>query len=154
MHSGFFNWDQIREDSNSTLYVDCEVGGNTLTITCELFPLQAWRLARITYTGAYLAHMHFLQAPDPDRFATGNLGTESIGSLFDRAMDPSSFFGQIVLSRASHECLGRPCWLNCFGGWNGAENAFLEKGRKVSEQPRLCTKGSEDLIRLEVANRV
>lgn len=149
VQAGFFRWADLREDENSTLYVERSIGGNTLIITCELFPLQAWRLARITYTGAYLAHMHFLQSPDPDKFAVGYLGHETISTLFDRAMEPSSHFGQVLQSRSGHDCIGRPCWQNCFGGWNGAENAFVEKGRKLSEQPRLCTKVSEDFIRLE-----
>jgi pyruvate-formate lyase-activating enzyme len=148
VQAGLFRWDDIREDENGTLYVEQQIGENRLIVTCEVFPLQAWRLARITYSGAYLAHMHFLQSPDPDRFATGHLATETIASLFDRAMNPESFFGQIVRSRSAHECLGRPCWPNCFGGWNGAENAFLENGRKLWEQPRLCTKGSEELARI------
>jgi MoaA/NifB/PqqE/SkfB family radical SAM enzyme len=147
--AGFLRWDQIREDQNCNLYIQREIGKNTLTITCELFPLQAWRLARITYSGAYLAHMHFLQSPDPDAFATGNLNSESIGELFDRSMAPESYFAQIVSSRAAHDCRGRPCWANCFGGWNGAENALLENRRKLSDQPRLCTKGEEDLKRLQ-----
>lgn len=149
VQAGFFSWADLREDVNATLYVERRISGNTLVITCELFPLQAWRLARITYTGAYLAHMHFLQAPDPDEYAVGNVGSESITTLFDRAMHPSSHFEEILRSRNSHECSGRPCWLNCFGGWNGAENAFLENRRKLSEQPRLCTKVSEDFVRLE-----
>lgn len=149
VQAGFFSWEDLREDSNGTLYVERKVNGNTLVITCELFPLQAWRLARITYTGAYLAHMHFLQAPDPDEYSVGNVASESITTLFDRAVDPSSRFEEILKSRRSHECLGRPCWSNCFGGWNGAENAFLENRRKLSEQPRLCTKVSEDFVRLE-----
>lgn len=153
VQAGFFSWSDLREDENSTLYVERSIGGNTLVITCELFPLQAWRLARITYTGAYLAHMHFLQSPDPDQYAVGHVGQESITTLFDRAMDPLSHFGQVLQSRSGHDCMGRPCWSNCFGGWNGAENAFVEKGRKLSEQPRLCTKVSEDFVRLEAATR-
>jgi len=147
--AGFLRWDQIREDENCTLYVQREIGGNTLIITCEVFPLQAWRLARITYSGAYLAHMHFLQAPDPDIYATGHLGSESIVALFERSVVPDSYFEQIVRSRSAHECFGRPCWPNCFGGWNGAENALLENSRKLFNQPRLCTKGDEDFKRLE-----
>jgi len=149
VQAGFFNWSDLREDDNATLYIEKPLGKNTLLITCELFPLQAWRLARITYTGAYLAHMHFLQAPDPDEYAVGFLGQESISTLFDRAIERSSRFGEVVLSRSTHDCIGRPCWANCFGVWNGAENAFLEKGRKLTDQSRLCTKEMGDFIRLE-----
>jgi hypothetical protein len=151
VQAGFFAWSDLKEDENSTIFVERSIGGNTLIITCELFPLQAWRLARITYTGAYLAHMHFLQSPDPDQYAVGNVGHETISALFDRAMAPSSHFGQVLQSRSAHDCIARPCWSNCFGGWNGAENSFVEKGRKLSEQPRLCTKVSEDFVRLEAA---
>lgn len=149
VRAGFFKWSELQEDTNCNLYVERTIAGNTLVITCELFPLQAWRLARITYTGAYLAHMHFLQAPDPDQFAVGYVGREPLGVLFDRAMADSSHFGQIVSTRRDHDCSGRPCWGNCFGGWNGAENAFVENHRKPSEQPRLCTKTAEDFVRLE-----
>jgi MoaA/NifB/PqqE/SkfB family radical SAM enzyme len=154
VRAGFFTWSELQEDTNCTVYVERMIGGNTLVITCEVFPLQAWRLARITYTGAYLAHMHFLQSPDPDQFAVGYVDREPLGALFDRAMAASSHFGQIVRSREGHDCAGRPCWENCFGGWNGAENAFLENRRKLSEQPRLCTKTIEDFVRLEGGARV
>lgn len=147
--AGLFRWSDIREDDNQTLYVEMNVGGNALVITCEVFPLQAWRLARIAYTGAYLAHMHFLQAPDPDRYAVGFLGQEQIGTLFDRAMAPESPFERLLESRQVHDCHMRPCWSNCFGGWNGAENAILEKGRKLSAQPRLCDKTSNDFVILQ-----
>lgn len=154
VRAGFFKWSELQEDTNCNLYVERTIAGNTLVITCELFPLQAWRLARITYTGAYLAHMHFLQASDPDQFAVGYVDREPLGTLFDRAMADSSHFGQIVRSRRGHDCSGRPCWANCFGGWNGAENAFLENHRKPSEQPRLCTKTAEDFVRLEGSARI
>ena len=154
VHAGFFKWSELKEDTNCTVYVERTIGGNTLVLTCEVFPLQAWRLARITYTGAYLAHMHFLQSPDPDHFAVGNVDREPLGALFDRAMSDSSYFGQVVATRRGHDCAGRPCWRNCFGGWNGAENVFLEKHRKPSEQPRLCTKTAEDLVRLKGSTRI
>jgi hypothetical protein len=93
--------------------------------------------------------MHFLRSLELDQYAVGFLGQQLIAALFDRAMEHSSHFGQVVQSRSTHDCMGRPCWPNCFGGWNGAENAFLEKGRKLSDQPRLCTKMREDLILLE-----
>ena len=149
VQAGMFDWSDLREDENQALYVEQLVGGNTLIITCELFPLQAWRLARITYNGAYLAHMHFLQSPDPDQFAVGFLGEESIGTLFDRATGTGSHFARILQSRTDHDCMSRPCWWNCFGGWNGAENAFLELGPRLSKQPRLCTKTEENFVRLE-----
>lgn len=147
--AGFFKWSELQEDTNCTVYAERTIGRNTLVMTCEVFPLQAWRLARITYTGAYLAHMHFLQSPDPDKFAVGFVDREPLGVLFDRAMAESSHFGHIARSREKHECSARPCWANCFGGWNGAENAFLENHQKLSAQPRLCTKAAEDFIRLE-----
>ncbi len=152
--AGVFSWCDLREDENQTVYVELPIGGNTLVITCELFPLQAWRLARITYTGAYLAHMHFLQAPDPDQYAVGFLGQEQIGILFDRAMGTGSHFARVLQSRQGHDCEHRACWANCFGGWNGAENAFLEKERKLSSQPRLCDKSSDDLVILQQSSTV
>lgn len=154
VRAGFFKWSELQEDTNCTVYAERKIGGNTLVITCELFPLQAWRLARITYTGAYLAHMHFLQASDPDQFAVGFVDREPLGTLFDRAMADSSHFDQIIKTRRGHDCTERPCWGNCFGGWNGAENAFLENGRKPCEQPRLCIKTAEDFVRLEGSTHI
>lgn len=141
---GIFAWKDIQEDENHVLYVERSIGGNLLIITCEVFPLQAWRLARIRYDGAYLAHMHFLQSPHPNDFAVGFLQTEPITELFDKAINSESHFSKILQSRVSHDCKTRPCWRNCFGGWNGAENSFLEKGRKLSDKPRLCTKQEPD----------
>lgn len=145
---GFFAWSELTEDENDTLYVEHEIGGNSLILTCELFPLQAWRLARIMYNGSYIAHMHFLQSPHPERFRVGLVQDTPISELFDLSMAPHSHFSQIIESRSHHECTGRPCWRNCFGVWNGAENAFLENSRKLTEQPRLCTKGEDDLVHL------
>ena len=145
---GVFAWSEIKEDENNVLYVERNVGGNSFVITCEVFPLQAWRLARITYNGIYLAHMHFLQSPRPEEFAVGFLQEKTILDLFDMATKLDSHFCQIIESREDHDCRRRPCWNNCFGGWNGAENAFLEKSRKLTDQPRLCTKEEADFARL------
>jgi hypothetical protein len=145
---GVFDWSDIQEDENHVLFVERSIGGNLLVITCEVFPLQAWRLARITYNGTYLAHMHFLQSMHPEEFAVGSLQDNTILELFDRATAPGSHFAQVVKSRETHDCRTRLCWNNCFGGWNGAENAFLENSRKLTDQPRLCTKGEADFVKL------
>lgn len=149
VQAGLFCWADIREDENNTLYVEQSIGGNSFVMTCEVFPLQAWRLARITYNGAYLPHMQFLQSANPDDFAVGSLEEDPITTLFDRSIGPGSHFERVIRSREGHDCAIRPCWWNCFGGWNGAENAFLEKRRKLSDQPRLCTKTVDDFTRLE-----
>jgi MoaA/NifB/PqqE/SkfB family radical SAM enzyme len=145
---GIFAWSEIQEDENNILFVERSIGGNTLVITCEIFPLQAWRLARVMYNGTYLAHMHFLQSKNPEAFAVGSLQESSIVELFDMATTDGSHFCKVIESRRDHACSIRPCWKNCFGGWNGAENAFLEKSRKLTDQPRLCIKGEAEFAKI------
>jgi hypothetical protein len=147
---GFFAWDEIREDSNATLAAQAEVGGNQIVFQTEVFPLQAWKLARILYDGTYLAHMHFLQDANPRRLATGSLRELGIVELFERATGPGSYFDQIITSRAQHDCIRRPCWGNCFGLWNGAENSFVNN-MPLSSQPALCQKTTEDFTILQTS---
>ena len=148
VQNGVFTWSDIQEDENHVLFVERNVGGNSLVITCEIFPLQAWRLARIMYNGTYLAHMHFLQSKNPEAYSVGSIQERSIVELFDMATMRNSHFFQVTESRQDHDCRCRPCWKNCFGGWNGAENAFLEKSRKLTDQPRLCIKGEAEFAKL------
>ena len=145
--AGFFSWSDLREDEHGTVYAESVIDGNRLVLTCDCLPLQAWRLARITYEGAYLAHMHFLQTTDRSSFLVGYVQDEPITQLFKRALAQGSHFQNIVDSRAGHDCRSRPCWNNCFGGWNGAENAFLT-GLPLNRQPQLCTKTETDFERL------
>jgi len=147
--AGFFRWQDLREDAHGTVYTEREISGNRLVLTCETFPLQAWRLARITYEGAYLAHMHFLQTPNRNSFLVGYIQDQPITKLFKKALAPDGFFQQVIRSRLNHDCRVRPCWNNCFGGWNGAENAFLT-GQPLTQQPRLCPKTEIDFERLLV----
>ena len=140
---GFFGWNEIREDDNATLSAQAEVAGNRIVFQAEVFPLQAWKLARILYDGTYLAHMHFLQDTNPGRLATGSLCESSIVELFERATGPGSYFDQIIASRQQHDCMSRPCWGNCFGFWNGAENSFVSNV-PLTTQPPLCQKTKAD----------
>ena len=149
-HRGFFGWNEIREDSNATLAAQAEVAGNRIIFQTEVFPLQAWKLARILYDGTYLAHMHFLQDPNPWRLATGSLCESSIIELFERATSPGSYFDQVIASRQHHECIPRPCWANCFGLWNGAENSFVSNV-PLTKQPPLCQKTRADFELLQTS---
>jgi hypothetical protein len=115
-----------------------------------VFPLQAWKLARILHDGTYLAHMHFLQDADPRRLATGSLRESNIIELFERATGPGSYFDQIISSRQQHDCRFRPCWGNCFGLWNGAENSFVSN-IPLTTQPPLCKKTEADFEILETS---
>lgn len=146
-NAGFFSWHELREDVNGTVYFERDVNGHLLIITCDVFSLQAWRLARITYDGAYLAHMHFLQTPDRKPYLVGYIQNEPISSLFKKALASGSHFQKIVESRLNHDCCKRPCWKNCFGGWNGTENSFLTD-QPLTQQPRLCIKTEDDFVRL------
>jgi hypothetical protein len=80
--------------------------------------------------------MHFLQDSNPRRLATGSLRELGIVELFERATGAGSYFDQIITSRAQHDCIRRPCWGNCFGLWNGAENSFVN-----NVPPALLTTG-------------
>jgi MoaA/NifB/PqqE/SkfB family radical SAM enzyme len=145
--AGFFMWQDLLEDAHGNIYIEKEIADNRLILTFETLPLQAWRLARITYEGAYLAHMHFLQTPDRESFLVGYVQNEPIAQLFKKALAANSYFQKVVESRNEHDCRTRPCWNNCFGGWNGAESSFLI-GQPLTQQPRLCTKTEIDFERL------
>jgi hypothetical protein len=142
LQAGFIRASAIREDEEGQLYVPLEAAGNRLTVLLEILPLQAWRLGRILYDGSYLAHMHFLQAANPFHLSVGRIQDEPISTLYAKSIRLGSRFHDIVESRSSHDCKNRPCWRSCFGGWNGAENAFVSK-QSLSAQPYLCTKGRE-----------
>ena len=105
----------------------------------------AIKLARITYTGDYLAQSHFLQTPDPGKMAVGNVDRESIRELYRRSKLPGSIFHQLVLARQSHDCIRQSCWQTCFGGWSVAEQSLLD-GTPLDRKSRLCRKGQSDLV--------
>ncbi|HZT32739.1 MAG TPA: radical SAM protein [Bryobacteraceae bacterium] len=140
--SSLFEWADLEENHQGACFARKEVEGNSIVYACLVLPEQASRLARITYDGAYLAHLHFLQAPQPQAYAVGYIQEESIVSLYRKAIGVGNHFHQIVNSRAHHECSGRSCWQSCFGGWVVAENAFLN-GQTLTAQPRLCPKEKE-----------
>jgi len=144
----FFAWSDVREDAAGATYVTLPIESNTLMFQCSVLPEQAWRLGRVTYTGDYLAHIHFLQTPDPSQAAVGNVATESVVDLFRRATRQGSVFETIVKSRNDHECRRWQCWDGCFGGWSVAEQSLLD-GNGLSRRPRLCTKSEAELIQVE-----
>jgi len=129
VQDGFFGWEDLREDRSGQVI-----------FTCTVLPEYGWRLARITYTGAYLSHAHFLQVQNPEKHATGYIQNEPIMTLYERAKERSGLFGRLLDSRATHSCCGRPCWSSCFGGWTVSENSFLT-GKPLASKPSLCLKG-------------
>jgi hypothetical protein len=137
--AGLFDWADLEENHQGACLARKEVGAGTVAYWCLVLPEQACRLARITYDGAYLAHLHFLQAPQPQEYAVGYIQEESIVSLYKKALAAGRHFHQIVMSRARHDCRNKPCWPSCFGGWTVAENAFLN-GQAITAQPLLCRK--------------
>lgn len=139
IESGLFNWQDLREDDAGTCYVPIVAGKNELIITCSILPEHAWKLARITYAGDYLAQMHFLQAPDPARHAVGNIATQSIKELYRKSKQPGGVLHHLCLARTSHECRQQSCWGHCFGGWSIAEQSLLD-GTAVYRKPRFCVK--------------
>jgi len=147
LDAGFFSPSDFREDAEGQLFVSLEIGGNRLTVQLEVLPLQAWRLARILYDGTYLAHMHFLQSPDPFSLGVGSIIDNGIASLYSKAIAVGSHFHQVLASRGDHECRNRGCWTTCFGGWNGAENAFVSP-ESILAKPSLCTKPDQPLTPL------
>ncbi len=140
--AGLFDWMDLEANHQGTCFARKTLTGNTIVYSCAVLPEQACRLARISYDGAYLAHLHFLQAAQPQRYAVGYIQEESIVSLYKKAIAAGSHFHQMVTSRAHHQCRSRPCWASCFGGWTVAENAFLN-GQALTAQPRLCRKERE-----------
>lgn len=138
--AGFFSWGDLKEDERGSIYVSSQVNGHTLIYSLAVLPEQAWRVARITHDGAYLAHLHFMQSPTPETHAMGYLQNDSIVSLYEKSLLPGTPFHQIVLSRKAHQCAERPCWPTCFGGWVVAENAIIT-GDALDVQPKLCVKG-------------
>lgn len=143
---GFLRWEDLEEDEFGQIYATRRIAGNTMIFNFAVIPDYGHRLARITHKGDYLAHAHFLQTPDPAAYATGNIESEEIEVLHQRAKH--QYFLQIVRSREHHACSDRPCWGNCFGGWTIAEHSFLN-GQTLLEKPRLCRKTAPDFIQLE-----
>jgi MoaA/NifB/PqqE/SkfB family radical SAM enzyme len=143
--AGLFGWQDLREHAPGACHAIVRAGSSTVLFQCCVLPEQAWKLARITYTGDYLAHLHFLQTPDPHRMAVGNIRNEAIRDLYRKSKAPGSVFHRLCEVRASHECRSWMCWQHCFGGWSVAEQSLLD-GTPLNRKPRLCTKRETDLI--------
>jgi len=143
--AGLISWQALREDGLGNCVSSLRAGNSLLNLQCCVLPEQASRLARITYTGDYLAQSHFLQTPDPRKMAIGNVDSESIGELYRRSKIPGSIFHQVILARQSHDCIRQNCWDTCFGGWSVAEQSLLD-GTPLDHRPRLCRKVQSDLV--------
>lgn len=136
---GFFSWSNIKEDSVGQCYIQLDIAKNKLLINCSVIPEYGWRIGRIAYDGSYLAHAHFLQTPQPSKYAAGNINDESILNLYEKGKGSGSFFCKLVRSREEHKCETRPCWKSCFGGWNGAEINMLTN-HSPKEKLTYCAK--------------
>lgn len=139
MSAGIFGWEDLTENSQGSVYAVTRVANHSLLYVCSVLPEQACRVARIAYDGAYLGHMHFLQAQAPEAYATGYVQRESIVRLYEKAIAPGSHFHRLFCSRQSHDCRGKPCWTRCFGGWTVADNALITR-ESLEAKPRLCRK--------------
>ena len=142
---GLLSWSDFRENREGQIYSLRNITGNDLIFNFAVLPDYGDRLARITYKGSYLAHAHFLQTPDQDMYAVGNINDEPIAALFARGKQ--MHFRKVIESRQQHQCRLRPCWNNCFGGWTIAEHAFIT-GQPLESQPVLCTKTESDFVTL------
>ena len=143
--AGLMHWHGLREDGLGNCVSSLSVGKSLLNLQCCVLPEHAIKLARITYTGDYLAQAHFLQTPDPRTMAIGNVDRESIRELYRRSKLPGSIFHQLVLARQSHDCVRQNCWQTCFGGWSVAEQSLLD-GTPLNRRSRLCRKTQSDLV--------
>lgn len=139
VEAGLFSWEDLSENSQGRVYAMTHVANHSLLYACSVLPEQACRVARIAYDGAYLGHLHFLQAQAPEKYATGYIQHESIVTLYEKSIAPGSYFHQLLRARQSHQCRGRPCWTSCFGGWTVADNAILT-GESLEAKPQLCQK--------------
>jgi MoaA/NifB/PqqE/SkfB family radical SAM enzyme len=144
---GLFDWCDLREDEVGACYAAIPAGRSTLFIQCSVLPEQAWKLARITYAGDYLAQLHFLQSPDPSHHAIGNIAEEPIRELYRRSKAQGGVLHRLCMARQTHECRQWTCWGHCFGGWSVAEQSLLD-GTSVHKKPRLCTKSGADLVQV------
>jgi MoaA/NifB/PqqE/SkfB family radical SAM enzyme len=143
--AGLIHRNALREDGLGSCVSSLSVGKSLLNLQCCVLPEHAIKLARITYTGDYLAQSHFLQTPDPGKMAVGNVDREPIRELYRRSKLPGSIFHQLVLARQSHDCIRQSCWQTCFGGWSVAEQSLLD-GTTLDRRSRLCRKGQSDLV--------
>jgi len=143
--AGLISWHALREDGLGNCVSSLSAGKSLMNLQCCVLPEQATKLARITYTGDYLAQSHFLQSPDPRKMAIGNINKESIRELYRRSKLPGSAFHKVLLAREYHECIRENCWKTCFGGWSVAEQSLLDD-TPLDRRPRLCRKLQSDLI--------
>ena len=122
---GFFSWGDVKEDNTGQCWIQLDIAGNELLLSCSVIPEYGWRIGRITYDGSYLAHAHYLQTPQYSQYAVGNIKDESIQELYEKGKGDGSSFHDLVKSRQEHQCKSKPCWESCFGGWNGSEINML-----------------------------
>lgn len=144
---GMLDWGALQEDAQGQVFVEQEVGNNVLALHLQVIPETAYRVARITHTGAYLPNTHFVQTPYPEQFAVGNVTDESLPVLYQRALADDGLLAAMYRSRSNHTCRARPCWSACFGGLAAAEHCIVSS-RPLKQQPHLCIKTDYDFTRL------
>ena len=141
--AGLFDWKDLEENSEGQIFAKRTLGSSTIYYNLMVLPDYGWKQARINYRGDYLSHAHFLQTPDPSKFAIGNIQSERLPNLLRKAKERDQLAFRLLESRIHHECRERHCWTSCFGGWTISENDFL-KGRSLNLQPSMCLKTPDD----------
>jgi MoaA/NifB/PqqE/SkfB family radical SAM enzyme len=114
---GWLVLEQIRQDQYGHLYQEIRVNANiTLVLRPELIP-EYWRHAlRITADGYVVGGCEPLTQDNYSHFAVGNIQTESIAALYQKAIAPASPFHQSTLAYDRSSCRGKPCFTHCLGG--------------------------------------
>jgi hypothetical protein len=142
---GYLRWEDIQEDAQGQCFVEHQIGDSRLQLHLHVLPETGRRIARITFTGAYLPNTHFLQTPRPEDFAVGYIQEEPLPLLYRRAQASESVLAKMLKSRNTHVCRARPCWSSCFGGLSAAEHSFMG-GPLLNQQPALCLKSEAELV--------
>ncbi|MEG3147838.1 radical SAM protein [Sphingomonas sp. RT2P30] len=137
VRSGRLRLDSLREDDNGQIFVQQEIGGNTLTFVAQVLPDTGRYGLRILPDGTVLPSTHYLQVPEPLRFGIGSIAEESIVDLYAKAIGPGSAIDQLWASRLNHACRDRPCWPLCFGGIAISDNNIIS-GKPLDLPPDLC----------------
>ena len=117
VHKEWLVPERIYQDCYGHLYQDILVNDTiTLTLRPELIP-EYWRhTLRITADGYVIGGCESLTQKDYEQFAIANIQSESIASIYQRAILPDSPFYHMMLSYDRSYCRDKPCFTHCLGG--------------------------------------
>jgi MoaA/NifB/PqqE/SkfB family radical SAM enzyme len=115
--SGWLQPHRLRQDHYGHLYQDIAVNSAiTITLRPELLP-EYWRhTLRISADGYVVGSCEPLVQPDYTQLAIGNIQTESIQTLYSRALAPNSPFQRSTLAIDRSSCRDKACFAHCLGG--------------------------------------